>query len=91
MAKWIMKIDVSDIWQKYEDDNDFEAFKSELLPVLQSKTEKISNVLGEDEAREYEDMVQEIEFSADDEDEFDYIWQDLYDWADANKVWISTF
>lgn len=91
MANWKMKIDVSDIWQKYEDDNDFEAFKSELLTVLNSETEKISDVLGEDEAREYEDMVQEIEYGADDEDEFDYIWQNLYDWADVNKVWIATF
>jgi hypothetical protein len=90
MANWIMKIDVSEIWQEYEDNNDFESFKSELIPILKSIQDEVSKKLDSLEAMDYEDMVQEIELT-DDEDEFDYAWQDLYDWADNNKVWIATF
>lgn len=91
MANWVIKIDVADIWQKYEDDEDFDAFKEELLPILKSKVEEVSKKLGEEEAMEFEDLVSEIEYNADDEDEFDYIWQQLYDWADSNRVWLGTF
>jgi len=25
------------------------------------------------------------------EDEFDWVWDEIYDWADRNRVWIATF
>ena len=91
MANWKFKIDVSEVWKKYEDDEDFDSFKEELLPILKSKQDEIAKKLDdEDEVMDYEDLVNEIDMT-EDEDEFDYAWQGLYDWADANKVWISTF
>jgi len=90
MANWVIKIDIADIWQKYEDDEDFDAFKEALIPVLQSKVEEVVDELGDGVGMEYEDMIQEIE-NTEDVDEFDYVWQDMYDWADANMVWLGTF
>ena len=26
-----------------------------------------------------------------DVDEFDWVWDRFYDWADANRVWVDTF
>jgi Zn-dependent M32 family carboxypeptidase len=90
MANWKFKIDVSEIWQKYEDDNDFESFISELIPALKAKQDEVTEKVDEDEAMDYEDMLNDLEGTTD-EDEFDFVWQQLYDWADFNKVWIATF
>lgn len=91
MANWKIKIDIADIWQKYEDDEDFDAFKEELVPILQSYQEEVSDKLDEDEAMDYEDLVSEIANDTEDVEDFDNIWQRMYDWADYNKVWLGTF
>lgn len=38
-------------------------------------------------------MVEELEDAAQAGDErwFDLVWNGIYDWADANRVWIETF
>jgi hypothetical protein len=91
MANWIVKIDVADIWDKFQDDEDFEEFKEALIPILSEKVDEIRNKIGEVEAMQFEDKISEIEYNANDVEEFDYIWQDMYDWADDNMVWIGTF
>ena len=91
MANWKIKIKVSNIWQEFEDSEDFESFKAKLVPALKSYQSKIEKNLGTDEAMYYDNLVQEIEYAADDVDEFDEIFADMYDWADGNKVWIETF
>lgn len=90
MANWIIKLDLSDIWNKYQDDEDYDEFKEALIPALEEKVEEVVDKLGDDVGMEFEDMIEEIK-NADDEEEFDYIWQDLYDWADENMVWLGTF
>lgn len=91
MANWTIKIDVADLWEKYQDDEDFEAFKEALFPRLREKLSEVEDKLGSDVAMEFDDLVDQIEYNADDVEEFDYIWQDLYDWADTNMVWLGTF
>lgn len=91
MANWVIKLDLSDIWNKYQEDEDFEEFKEALIPRLKEKLEEVQEKLGDDAAMEFEDMISEIEYNAEDVEEFDYIWQDFYDWADENKVWLGTF
>lgn len=91
MANWVVKLDIADIWNKYQDDEDFEEFKEALVPALKAKQEEIQEKLGDDAAMQFEDTITEIEYNADDVEEFDYIWQDFYDWADENLVWLGTF
>lgn len=90
MANWILRIDVTDIWEEYSEDEDFELFKEKLIPILKSKTEEIEDLLGEDEASAYESLIDDIEYGVDNIEEFDYAWNNLYDWADINRVWIAT-
>ena len=90
MANWIIKLDLSDIWNKYQDDEDYDEFKEALIPALEAKVEEVVDKLGDDVGMEFEDIIEEIR-NADDEEEFDYIWQDLYDWGDENMVWLGTF
>jgi bifunctional DNA-binding transcriptional regulator/antitoxin component of YhaV-PrlF toxin-antitoxin module len=90
MANWVIKLDVADIWEKYQDDEDFDEFKEALIPRLEDKVEEVVDELGDGVGMEFEDMIEEIK-NADDVEEFDYVWQDMYDWADANMVWLGTF
>jgi hypothetical protein len=91
MANWVVKLDVVDIWEKYQDDEDFEEFKEALVPALKDKQDEVQEKLGDEAAMEFEDLISQIEYNADDVEEFDYIWQDLYDWGDENMVWLGTF
>lgn len=91
MANWKYRIDVADIWQQYPDEIDFLDFKTQLLDILKNAVEDLRDIIDdEDEIMSLEDIVNGLEYS-DDEEEFDQAWQDLYDWADYNKVWIATF
>ena len=91
MANWKVQIDVADLWEKYQDDEDFEAFKEALIPRFEDKVDEVSEKLGEDAAIEFDNFIEQLNYNADDVEEFDYIWQDLYDWADENLVWLGTF
>jgi len=90
MANWKLRINVANIWEKYPEEVDFEEFKSSLISKLNTYTEEVNEKFGKDEAIEYENLVDDIN-TTDDEDEFDWAWQNLYDWADENLVWITTF
>lgn len=90
MANWKLHIDISNIWDKYPDEIDFEEFKSSIISELNTYIDQINEIFGEDEAIEYENIVNDLN-DTEDEDEFNYAWQNLYDWADANLVWIETF
>lgn len=40
-----------------------------------------------------ESLVGDVRSAAEigDKDEFDRVWEEVYDWADDNRVWIATF
>lgn len=90
MSNWKYKIDVVDLWEKYPEEISFEEFKEELMPILSEAATDLSYIFQDEETMKLEDIIREIEDS-EDEDEFDYAWQNLYDWADENRVWIATF
>ena len=98
MANWRLTINVSNIWKRYEepfeenpeDEELFEDFKSEMVPHLQSYISKVQfNVNDIDEAGRYSDLLMEMEDALDLE-EFNEIWNELYNWADYNRIWIQT-
>jgi len=89
MANWKIKIDVSDIWDRYDEDN-FEEIQSEICDRLSADIDEVNDKLGEYEAMKFEDLIQNLR-DVEDIEEFDYVWQDFYDWADANLVWLGTF
>ena len=93
MANWKIKINVGDLWEKYQNDEDFNLIKfiKALVSRLEDKVDEVSEKLGEDEAIEFDNFIEQLSYNVDNEDEFDYIWQDLYDWCDNNLVWLGTF
>lgn len=86
MAIWNTSITVSDV------------FNDESLPLETLKTTVISRIrddafcsalLTTDDGCELADILDSL-CVVDDEDEFNEAWADLYDWADAHRVWIET-
>jgi hypothetical protein len=92
MANWKVRINVADLWRKYEDDEDFDSFKEALLEKLDDEDlyAEITEKIDEEAAYQFSVLVDDLKPCSDVE-EFDYAWQNLYDWADYNKVWIATF
>lgn len=93
MINWKMKIDISDIWYKYtdkEEQTSLESFIDELVLLLDSRSSEIGDKFGEDAQMQYEDILFNIQHNVEDDEEFEYYMNELYDWADDYKVWIET-
>jgi hypothetical protein len=81
MVKWKSTIDLQDLWAKYEEDHDVETLKASVTERLTRRTES---------PRVPEGIVKTFPL-VEDIDEFDAAMGYLYDWADAERVWIKTF
>lgn len=84
MNNYKMIIDVSDIWQKYVDEEEnmsLEDFIDELVSYLDTKSIDIGDKFGEEAQIEYEEILFNIQHNVDDHGEFDYYWDELYSWS----------
>ena len=85
MANWINRLDLSDVWDKA---NDYEISTQELAGVVATRLQKIHRGLDEDLLWLRDGLVDEFERIAEDEEveqaDFNYVMQDLYDWADTS-------
>lgn len=90
MAAWRHKVDVSKWFQddtlSFEDQRD--GIVGELSRVLGGQN--VVRDVGERTFVLLTDIIQDLT-EAEDEDEFNGYWTDLYNWADDNLVWIGTF
>ena len=85
MALWVAKVNIKDEWQKARAG---EISVHELVRILAPKFRGLVRTDGE-----LEDLIDEME-ALDSEstlDDFDDVWDRIYDWADSNHVWIATF
>jgi putative heme iron utilization protein len=88
MAKWKYKVEIGKEW------NDESLSIAKKIDVI---IERVQNAVPAALVEDIEDEIQElrnlqVEFGDDIEGEdFDDIWSSIYDWADANRVWINTF
>lgn len=93
-GKWKFQIDISDIWEKVEEDEDYYSFLEALIPILESKVEDLSTFLDEYDIRQYENIIDEFRTIEGDEDleadNVDYVMEMFYDWADQTNTWIKT-
>lgn len=94
--KWVLTIDVHDIWNKYSDtfdgdysDGDLNNFKTDIYAKLSTYTSKVEHGLGSDTVLEYSSLIDEIQ-TVETLDEFNDIWDQLYDFADYHDIWIRT-
>lgn len=98
MPKWIMTIDVKEQWDMIKkesadlsDEQKFPKSKAykKFIRVLKDASNKIEKIFGEEAKDDYYYIVEELE-EADTVGDFNYLWEELYDWADSNRVWIKT-
>ena len=75
MSYWKETIDIAQDWQRCKQG---EISISELVPIIVAKFHGVPKYLL--------DQLSGIS----DPDEFDDVWEQIYDWADAHRVWIAT-
>lgn len=81
MTNWVCKIDVSDVF--CNEDMTYEERRDAIVQRFQNHPQ-----LKLDE--ELMDLVGELAHQ-EDPDEFNFVWDEIYDWADTNLTWIGTF
>ncbi len=89
MANWKTTLDISDLWSKFDDgDLSVQELASKIAQRLES-----NEFYGDDDLVEIVyNFVSLAEDSNAEDDDFDYIMQDLYDYADVeHRIWIKTF
>lgn len=85
--KWLMYLDV-DINEYDLGEQGFREIRDAVVRKLRSKIDQVDKVLGESAAFDLGQIIHDMEDTADVED-FDSVMSDLYDWADANSVWVG--
>lgn len=87
--QWYYVLDVSDVF--YHGDDDGEILFAAARAVAK-KVEQWQNAMFP-LSGELEELADELvdAASAEDIEWFNQVWDALYDWADANRVWIKTF
>lgn len=77
---WRVQIELGDIF--HDDDIPFPEKRDEIVKRVREGCKAFTTY----ELEEILDSLADCE----DEDDFDTYWDDLYDWADENRVWIGT-
>ena len=89
-TSWDRRVNLGDVWQ--DDDMEFTARRDAIvarLRPLKPWAERIDETEGLD--GEFEQIVEDLAM-AEDFDEFNEWWDQLYDWADINKrLWLDIF
>lgn len=92
---WKIAFKIGDVWSQAEeldteDEDDFDQFKSLIMPKIRKFFTKMETFLEDDEEiMRLDDIIMDLD-NSDDAQEWDYSWEDFYDWADDNEVWIET-
>lgn len=84
MAAWKGHIELSDLFNRYAEDEDFEAARDGVVARLRASTVHAR----EEELRDLTDRLADTV----DVEDFDAAWNDIADWADLpwNMVWLCT-
>ena len=93
--KWILKINVAKEFHKYTDEeveyNEriFKATRNAVTTKLEKYDTIVKRRLGEKIWGKFLDLVDALKY-ADNLQEFNDYWDELYDWGDLYDVWIDT-
>jgi putative heme iron utilization protein len=86
MPDWKYEIDVSDV---FPDDSLDVADKA--LIIAERIRHKFDGLeLGSSERTVLHDLCDDLKLIGD-EDEFDEVWEEMYVWAERNRLWIKTW
>jgi hypothetical protein len=97
MAHWLYTLEIKDEWNKASND---EITSVELAQVIVTKLKAfglVGDIILDDVIEDFEDFISSGE---DDDNEFNFIFNKLYDWADLSldgkwggmkNCWVATF
>lgn len=89
---WRVTIDVENEFEALKDRDEEDTFDkqafSQFIKKLERCTARVQSKLGEDEAIEYEELIYELK-NCETLEDFETVWNSIYDWADDNDVWIK--
>ena len=77
-------IDLND----YDEDQDVEEIKNDLVAKLKAKVEDVRRVIGKHDGEMLDSYIMNLE-DAVENDDIDAVMADIYDWADAVDVWVG--
>lgn len=87
MSKWIYTFDIKDDWRKaYNKEISAKKFAEVIVEKIKNAvfySEKDNGL--NDIIRDFQDLREHDDF-----DDFDTVWDDFYNWADKNRVWVRT-
>lgn len=86
---WVEKIDISIPWQQYEQDENFDYFKKNILILLENFVMKMEGKMDDDVLMELSTNVIDEFQASDDVEDLDFALAELYEWADEYDVWIE--
>jgi hypothetical protein len=84
MTIWNKTVDVSSVFH-----NDDMSFIERRDAIVKKFRDAWPVSFTEDESLEINDILDELE-ETEDVEEFNSVWDEVYDWADYRKVWIKT-
>lgn len=84
--EWKLKlgIDLND----YDEDQDAEEIKNDLVAKLKAKVEDVRRVIGKHDGEMLDSYISNMEDAVESED-IDAVMADIYDWGDAVGVWVG--
>lgn len=85
MPVWKRTIDVADIWESFQENGFEQSVKSIIAKIKQSGWRELTPY-----PDTFDELLANLEESGD-LVEFNGWWDELYDLADSDRVWISTF
>jgi len=85
---WKLKVDVTEEFSAFGDE---EATFKTTRDLIVAKLEALDlSEFNEQDVEQLDEIVEALRYSPD-LDEFDDHWEELYDWADDNRLWIEVF
>lgn len=85
MPQWSITIDVKDIWENFKEVGLEESVKQIVAKIKESRWRSITPY-----PDTFDQLISDLEASTS-LDEFNSWWAEVYDLADEDRVWISTF
>lgn len=87
MTQWIETLEVKEDWKLAENDTiTVHEFVKRLVPKLEAL--KLKDIVLSKIIDEFEMFLKD---ENNDEDDFDEIWEQLYNWCDYHRVWVRTW
>ena len=92
MAKWVATVNISGSWKKARSK---EITTQQLCEQIIPAFKKLPMFVEDADLQAYVQNLQDIADADQSDDcdvlinEFDNCWDDIYDWADINRVWIN--